>query len=197
MFSMKSTRRLLSASVALAALFAVVLGAGPAAASTGKVGQYSLTDNSTSAGATAKYRYVEDPQDENHWELHRIVVQPPNMKAVRGNKHQTVGWSFTVQRMACFEPPCNQWETRYTSKVFTAVTSDTANAAFTKQSVSVRVPQNPGLYHYRTIVNMFWYRANGSTQGTASARIEWYRQVASGQPDIIDQGCRAAIYSWG
>jgi hypothetical protein len=196
---MKSTKRLLSVSGAMAAVLAVLLGAGPAAASTGKVGQYSLTDNSTSAGATAKYSYVEDPRDsgENHWALHRIVVQPPNMKAVAGNQHQTLGWSFTVQRMACFEPPCNQWETRYTSKVFTAVTSDTTNAPFTKQSVSVRVPQNPGLYHYRTIVKMFWYRSNGSTQGTASARIQWYRQVAPGVDDMIEQGCRAAIYSWG
>src|SRR3954451_269193 len=149
-----------------------------AAATTGTVGHYSLTDSQSSPGATAKYVYVQ-PADpgENHWALHRIVVQPPNMKAVAGKSSQKVGWSFTVQRMACFEPPCGNWETRYTSPVYTAVTSDTANAAFVKESVSVGVPPNPALYHYRTTVNMVWYKANGATQGTASARIGWYKWI--------------------
>jgi len=178
--------------IACAALLTVVA---PAAARTGRVGAYSLTDTQASAGETAKYRYfVSSRPGEDHWQLHRLVVRPPNMKAVAGNSNQTVGWSFTVQRIECFEPPC-LWEDRYTSPVYTAVTSDTANAPFGKESVSVRVPsQIAALVHYRTFVRMFWYAPGGGVQGTAKALVHYTNWVRPGLSDSTQDSCPGGIY---
>src|SRR5215203_2548025 len=120
-------------------LFVVV---GPVAASTGSVGYYSLKH----PGATVKYVYTSDTY-ESYWKIRRLVVRPPNMMAVPGKSQQSVGWRFKVQRIACFEPPCTDWETTYTSPIYAAVTSDKAFAPFVKQSVGVRCcPANPGLF---------------------------------------------------
>jgi hypothetical protein len=169
----------------------------PVAASTGTVGAHSLTDTMSSPGATAKYVYVNESGGESHWQLHRIVVHPPNMKAVAGKSNQKVGWSFTIQRMECFEPPCPAWQDRYTSPVFMATTSDSANAAFANESVSVRVPSgSPALYSYRTIVKMFWYRPNGSVQGTATTKVQYYKWVRPGGSSHNDDYCPGAVYNW-
>jgi hypothetical protein len=183
---------------AMVACAALVGNVAPVAAA-GTVGAWSLTDTPSSPGANVKYRWVDATGDygsEDHWRIRRIVVQPPNVKAVAGKSQQTVGWQFTIQRVQCFEPPC-YWEHRYTSPVHKATTSDAANAAFTAQSVSVRIPPEAeaGLFHYRAIVKMFWFKGDGSVQGTAKSRVRYYRPVTPGATyDVQESACNGAIY---
>jgi hypothetical protein len=170
--------------VALMAL-CLIAGAQPALAvaslsQTGTVGFYSLNDTSASPGADAIYRY-ESGYDV--WRLRHVVVHAPNVRAVSGSSAQKVGWAFTVQRRECGWGPrglaCGSWYVRYSSPTFAATTNDATNAPFSDESVGVRLPQMiyDGTYEYRAIVKMFWYRATGNVQGTATARVYYYKQI--------------------
>lgn len=146
----------------------------------GTVGQHSLTDTFSNPGARCKYREMSDPDDVGR--LRRIVVRPPNMRAVAGKDDQMVGWQFTVQRRITHGRDPRFWEKRYISPTYTATTDDAHDAPFSEASVRVYVPfTEPGSGHgyaeYRVNVTMFWYRADGSVQGMAKHRVEFYQMV--------------------
>jgi len=162
---------------------ALLVGAQPVAADTelghtGTVGLHSLLDTPGNPGATCKYKYLSEYQIGR---LKRIVVFPPRMRAVAGKDAQTVGWNFTVQRREAGLGGSGPWENRYTSPEMTAVTDDAHNASFDQASVSVTTPFGPDVEDaialYRVHIKMFWHRPNGSVQGTAKHRVNYYRSV--------------------
>jgi len=67
-------------------------------------------------------------------------------------------------------------------------------------SITVTVPNaiwqaSPG-YLYRVLVKMFWYRPDGTIQGTAKDEVEWYRKVWPGfDTETRAQYC-ADWYAW-
>ncbi len=144
----------------------------------GTVGIHSLVDSASSPGATCKYKYLSK---YDYGKLKRIFVQPPRMRAVAGMNAQTVGWKFTVQRRIISIVGATRWKKTYTSPQMKAVTDDAHNAAFNTASVAVRVPFGPEAQDafaiYRVTVKMFWHRGNGSVQGKARHRVEFYRSV--------------------
>jgi hypothetical protein len=157
----------------------------------GTVGVHSLTDTASNPGALCKYRYLPT---YDVGRLKRIVVRPPNMRAVAGRSAQEVGWQFTIQRRIDIEPNPGTWEDRYTSPEMTAVTDDSHNASFGSGSVSVTVPFGPGgdgaAALYRVVVKMIWHRPNGSVQGTARDRVDFYeRAVSNGGGDVQNNFC--------
>lgn len=160
------------------------------------VGIHSLTDTSANPGATCKYKYLPA---YGVGRQKRMFVQPPNMRAVAGMAAQEVGWQFTVQRRIDIEPSIGRWENRYTSPVMAAVTDDGHNAAFSSASVSVTVPFGPdadgAAAIYRVTVKMIWHRPNGSVQGTARHRINFYLRVMSnGASDVQNNFCGGYYY---
>lgn len=140
---------------------------------TGTVGKHSLHDESGSPGATCRYRTV---LDDNDLKLRRIVVRPPLMRAVEGGIAQTVGWTFTVQRRVQGIGGATDWVNRYTSPEMTAVTDDTHDASLSKASIRVRPGGQAagGMNQYRVFVTMLWHRADGSIQGKARHRVDYY-----------------------
>lgn len=176
-----SIRGMRSLIALLGVVSVLLLGIQPVLADTerghsGTVGAHSLNDSMGDPGATCKYKYNSYYQAGR---LKHIYVDPPNIMAVAGKSAQTVGWTFTVQRRiySVFGPP-SVWSNRYTSPEMTDVTSDSANASFSAADVSVDTPFGPGTEDafavYRVMVNMYWHRANGSVQGNAKHRVDFY-----------------------
>jgi hypothetical protein len=159
----------------------------------GTVGVHSLADTSSNPGATCKYKFLPS------WDfgkLVRIFVKPPKMRAVAGKDAQTVGWTFTVQRRIFGITGSGPWVDRYTSPEMMAVTDDAHNATFSQSSVSVTVPFGPGAEDvvavYRVKVKMFWHRANGSIQGTARHRVDYYHStMTNGDTGLQPEVCGA------
>jgi len=156
--------------------------ANPAAAfqqtgTTGTTGAHSVTDTASSTGGICIYKY---DTSFDVWELKRIVVNAPKMKAVPGMGSEKVGWSFTIQRRtwSAFSNNPGPWQNRLTSATFTANTNSSTNASFTQQGAKVIVPADPGsdaAWQYRVNIKMTWYKANGtSVLGTATGRVEHY-----------------------
>jgi hypothetical protein len=161
----------------------------------GTVGKHSLQDELGSPGATCRYTTVS--LYDNDLKLRRIVVRPPLMRAVEGKSAQTVGWTFTVQRRVQGIGGATEWVNRYTSSEATAVTDDAHDASFTKASVPVRPGGNlaGGVYQYRVLVTMLWHRADGSLQGTARHRVDYYtRRSDIGLTDVRVGKCDAFWY---
>lgn len=188
-----SIRSLRSPLVVATVLLALIAGAQPVLADTplsqtGTVGVHSLRDTASSPGANCKYKYLSA---HGYGKLKKIVVMPPRMRAVAGKSAQLVGWTFTVQRRIVSLGPNNPWENRYTSPEMTAVTDDAHNASFSAASVPVIVPFPPDSLDvaafYRVHVKMFWHTANGSIQGTATHRVDYYRHVMSTGGSKVNQ----------
>lgn len=142
----------------------------------GTVGFHALVDTQASPGATCTYRELEPIG--GYWEgyLRRISVAPPRMRAIAAP--QKVGWQFTVQRKESFEGASTAWYETYTSPWQNATTNSTSDASFTSMSVRVfGANSTDGSYSYRVLVKMRWYRANGTTQGTAIHKVDNYRLV--------------------
>jgi hypothetical protein len=157
----------------------------------GTVGMHSLTDTSSSPGADCIYRYRSG---WGLWQLKRINVDAPNVRAVPSQGDEQVGWRFTVQRRAfsAFSNHPGPWEHRYTSEVFKAVTDSTHDAAFSPAAVRVNVPVEPGsdvVFIYRAVVKAYWYRANGSVLGTATMRVGWYNSVKGSGSETQHRAC--------
>jgi hypothetical protein len=182
--------------IVVAAALAALMGALPVSAytelkTTGTVGMHSLTDTSSSPGADCIYRYKSG---WDLWQLKRINVDPPNVRAVPAQGNEQVGWRFTIQRRAysAFSNHPGPWEHRYTSEVFKAVTDSTHDAAFSPAGVRVNVPVEPGndvAFAYRAVVKAYWYRANGSVLGTATMRVGWYSSVKGSGSETQHRAC--------
>lgn len=143
---------------------------------TGIVGVHSLRDSSLEYGAGCKYKYLAG---YDFGKLKHIEVWAPRVRAVAGKTAQLVGWRFTVQRQTSGLMGSGPWHDRYTSPEMTATTSDAAYASFSgSMSVRVSVPYGPDAEDvgvvYRVYVTMLWHRPNGSIQGTARHRVNFY-----------------------
>jgi hypothetical protein len=158
---------------------------------TGTRGPHSLQDTFGSPGATCAYG-IKNQYDE--WRLKHLSVKPPLMKAVSGMGTERVAWRFTVQRRHETEGGHGPWEDRYTSPSYSTTTDATHNAAFVRRGVKVIVSGGPtagGGYTYRAIVDLTWYKANGTTVlGTARERVDWYL-AHGGSPGPSFNGCNA------
>jgi hypothetical protein len=164
-------------------LLAHAMSASPAAAykhlgANGTTGTHSLTDNRSSPGADCQYRFFDRG---TQWELRRINVRPPNVEAApaQADPEQQVGWNFTVERRKfnAFTDP-GPWVHRYTSPTQKRMTDADHDAEFTPMDVSVQVPDDASSdvwYKYRVVVEVFWYRDNGSVSGSAMMRNMWFK----------------------
>jgi hypothetical protein len=184
-------RRMLASATVSGLLFAMVA-VGPALAATGhgnnghrhtgEVGQHSLRDSLATPGAECRYQQVSPSPGGHGYEakLRRLYVQPPRVRAIAGV--QTVGWGFVVQRTQYGPSGPGPWSTTYQSPIQRMSTNTTHDAPFTQKSINVVVPSagyDDGNYGYRVMLKISWYRANGSTQGTATHRVKFYRLVNS------------------
>ena len=176
----RSLRGLLAIGVLITA---GALGAQPVLADTelghtGTVGVHSLNDTASHPTVHCGYGFNNTYQVNN---LQHIWVEPPRMKAVSGNNHQTVGWRAIVQRRWGATGSNPVWTDVFTSVERTAVTDASTNAAFGFNWASISVtPPFSAKYNqsqfaqYRVIVKMVWHKSNGSTQGTAMHRVDHY-----------------------
>ena len=175
---------------------AVALGAQPALADTelghsGIVGTHSLEDSALGPGATCKYRFANE---YDRGKLVRIVAGPPLMRAVSTETAQTVGWKFTVERRVHGIGGASEWVKRYVSAEMTVVTNDTHNAPFTKATVPVHAGPllAGGMYEYRVLVTMLWHAQDGSVQGKARHRVDYYGSVIdTGGTGVQNNNCDA------
>jgi hypothetical protein len=177
------------------AVLAVLLAAGPVFADIelghrGHVGWHKLIDTEERAGASCIYKtLIEEPSGDSelttYWEgrLKWVAVRPPKVRAILGR--QTVGWRFIVQRARPGTPTVDSaaWKTTYRSPIQKARATDEQPAAFTSMGVAIRVPESSRTENnhiYRVIVKMFWFRSDGSVQGSARHLVSWYGLVIRG-----------------
>lgn len=171
--------------VALTSVLALALGAGPVAADfewghSGNVGRHTLVDSMETASVRCNYKTVSETDEPDDWyvwrgKLTRLEVRPPKVRSILGK--QLVGWRFIVQRAlnptSTFNDP---WQTTYRSAIQVATATDTRNARFTPMYVRLSVPpaSEERIHAYRVLIKMFWYRADGTTQGTAKHLLSYY-----------------------
>jgi hypothetical protein len=166
---------------------------------TGTVGFHQLRDNSTYGASLCGYTGTGSPPSGYSYEgeLDTLAVRPPKVRAISGS--QKVGWRFTVQRRSEDELSAMwfSWVDRYRSPIQRKVTNSTTNAAFTWMDVDVNVPTSSfeatPRYQYRVLVKMFWFRADGSIQGTATHRVDWYTSWYDNWPS--EDGYKTSVKS--
>ena len=194
--------------VALTSVVALWIGAGPVAADfemghKGKVGPHSVVDSADAASVRCNYKTVAEVDHPDDWyvwrgKLTRLEVRPPRVRSVIGT--QRVGWRFIVQRAV--NPTStfsDAWKTTYRSAVQTATATDTKRARFTPMYVPVDVPRASAerSYGYRVMVKMFWYRADGSVQGTAKHLLSYYEIFFKEHVEVISPPwCDGRISYW-
>jgi hypothetical protein len=198
--------RPLSVAVLLAMLSVVAL-AGPAAADfewgeTGRTGPHTLIDSMSESSVRCNYATTSiEPQPEDTFifrgKLDRLDVRPPQVWSVRGT--QKVGWRFMVERVrnprSTFDDP---WRETYRSAIQTATATEASSAAFTPMYVPVEVPRGTLVrnHGYRVMIKMFWYRADGSVQGTSQHLLSYFETYFLEQVrSIAPPWCEARI-SW-
>ncbi len=150
---------------------------------TGTVGFHALVDTNASPGADCIYKEMNPIG--GYWEgvLRRIRVAPPRMRASAGV--QKMGWQFTVERKESFEGASTPWYETYESPFQNATTNTTSDASFTSMRVRVfGANSRDSSFSYRVHVKMRWYRANGSTRGTALHRVEKYGLIEGTYEEI-------------
>ena len=148
----------------------------------GNVGNHSLGDTENAPGVTCTH-------DRRGGRLQEIVVAPPVIYT-SGPILQKVGWRFVIQRKAA---PGKPWKNFHTSTIEKADAYTPYWAVLLARSVSLTVP--PGdtkQTRYRVIVTMFWYRDDGTLDGRARHRVDWYGPYGA---DKLGKkgGCRAAL----
>ena len=79
------------------------------------------------------------------------------------------------------------WTTTYRSPIQKATAYSDVKASFDSMSVPVRVPADSwdDPYIYRVRVKMFWYRSDGSVQGTAKHGVHYYGGGAGAGWDYV------------
>lgn len=173
----------------LAALVVAVLAISPVLADeelahTGTVGFHALRDAASAGGAICRYKRINPSPGGYSYEakLKWIDVRPPKVRAISGS--QEVGWRFMVERVR--QVANDTWVLRYTSPIQRDVTNVSTNAEFTLRGINVVLSTTSAdddpQYLYRVKVKMFWYRANGTVQGTATHLVSNYRQVWNNFP---------------
>jgi hypothetical protein len=121
--------------------------------------------------------------------LRRIAVPPPLLYAVRAR--QTVGWRFVVQRSIENGP----WTVTYRSPIQKSTAYSDRPASFTKMVVDVKLPavDDKNDVEYRTLMKMFWYRSDGTTEYKVSDLAEYYELFVDGRYEFSDSTCRGEI----
>ena len=153
---------------------------------TGMTGYHALRDTHyTNAGATCRYVgvYPSPGGYSYEGELKRIFVRPPKVRGIAGYGNQKVGWQFRVERTT---NPSGTWTTTYTSPWQNDMTTPTVLAEFTERSINVNVPadsaDDPPYHLYRVMVKIRWYRPDNSVRGTATHRVDYYKEIYKNWP---------------
>ena len=170
------------------AISALVVMAAPAAGfaiiddCNGTCGYYEVTDvEGGMRGANCFYI------NSFPFKLDRITIRPPLMHGDYTTKTK-VGWRFKAQRMA---NGGLVWTTISTSSYQTAKAND-AIPAYAGHGFSRRTwdaPSNPAGYRYRIVLDLKWWKPNGTVDGTLSGRIEHYKGVRGNSSDDRDNYC--------
>jgi hypothetical protein len=201
MRSPSTTRTLKSTLAAIpAAALAVVLAVGPVSADTelghrGQVGAHSLRDSANRGGALCTYRTLGEAHNV-YWEgeLRRIDVRPPRMRATAGT--QAVGWRFIIRR----HRDDGRSRVTYRSPIQKSTATRTQNASFSRMGVKVAAPTwfddswgRTVVFNYQVRVRMFWYRPDGTVQGRARHRVDYYDLSSGGSEDGSCPGWQAWV----
>jgi hypothetical protein len=197
-----------AAAAVLIGLLTAAITAGPVAAAfdwgqTGRTGPRLIADSLSESSVRCDYGTVgvqESPDEWYRWQgkLTRLDVRPPQMWSIAGT--QRVGWRFIVQRAkkptSTFNDP---WFTTYRSAIQTATATQVDSAAFTPMHVKVAVPKGTleRNHAYRVMLKLFWYRANGTVQGTAKYLLSYYETYFLEHVEgISPPWCDARIAYW-
>ena len=154
---------------------------------TGSVGNYLFTDASGHVGATCKYT-ADQNQSNSYW-ITRITAKPPSVwwpdrNSNSNTEHGKVGWRFIVKynNGGGFHV-----ETRSSIQKATAYEDSqqpygsSTKAPFTKMTVSFKGKARTSVAQWRVVVKVFWYRKNGTVQGTATHTVQYYNEHYAGQ----------------
>ena len=150
----------------------------------GHPGVHFLGDSPTVGEAQGAACYYQGTGD---LDLYRIVVRQPHVEAY----DRTPGANNDVQKVAwaaVFQKTSNgvDWTVDLISPKQFATTDDNEAAPFTKISRTF-TPQFG--YSYRVVVRMFWYLPQGTVDGKAYHRVEYYRDIHSGGSGVGTFGC--------
>jgi hypothetical protein len=168
---------------------------------TGLVGQFSVYEGvPDSNGDYCTY----DPNKGNR--LTRIGVRAPDIWArdtTSAEDSQLVGWRVIVKRQ---KPGTTTLTTFYRSQTQRDNATDVAPAPFRPagygegtpgfMSFKVTVPREPGAgSQYWIFVRMFWYRHDGSVEGSVTHRLDDYMwvQFPPGNYDFGDTSCHTRL----
>lgn len=126
------------------------------------------------------------------YKLTSMSVRAPLMHGIYNGKTK-VGWRFKIQRQ---NNNGGSWNTIYTSSYQTAM-ADNAIPAYNGHGFSRRTwnaPSNPNGYRYRETLDLKWWKANGTVDGTLSLKYDWYkRQRSGGGKDVQPNYCIQAF----
>jgi hypothetical protein len=187
------SRSLRSAIAGGALLAAAVVVAQPAFADTelgdsGDVGAHSLTDTHSTPGVRCDYHFNSG---SGLGRLTSMTVKPPNMDLSPDKSHQTIGWSFSIQRRRQGEQD-TVWKQVYKSPLQSTSIGGGDSGGFSSMSTDITVPANEGatgIHQYRVVVKMRWYGAAGVI-GSSRHRADFYRGVMNtGQKWTTDGYC--------
>jgi hypothetical protein len=148
----------------------------------GRCGYYEVKDAGTASQAGAQCNYGTSYP----YKLKSIKVRPPLMHGDYAAKTK-VGWRYRIQRK-----PINggNWSPIAISSYQTAMASDSipayAGSGFTFRKWFA--PNNPAGYYYRAVIELQWWK-NGSVEGYARVRYEWYRRVSGMNDDFAMNYC--------
>jgi hypothetical protein len=164
--------------VLLAALTAaLILAATPVTAISdvsqgGNYGNWLANDASNAAGAKCTYN--------DNYRLTSINARAPIVYSYR-NGGQVVGWRLRIVHR--YQLPGNDQfaeQTVYKSKFQKKFATLSNAAAFTRKTWTRDVNMDPSS-RFRVYVHIRWYKpSDGSVEGTASYRYDWFRQVGPG-----------------
>ena len=165
--------------------------AAPAAAETvliscsGKCGYYEVYDHDVGQkGAVCVYA------SSYPYKLNEITVRPPLTHGYYSYKTK-VGWSFRIQRKSVNG---GSWHTYFVSSFQTAQADDSipayAGHGFSRRAWSA--PANPSGYYYRVEVELDWWH-NGSIEGLALVRYDWYKRISGSNTDTQPNYCLASF----
>lgn len=126
------------------------------------------------------------------YKLTSMTARAPLMHGDYSTKTK-VGWRFKIQRQG---NGGGAWSTIYTSGYQTAMANDSIPAynghGFSRRAWNA--PSNPAGYHYRIALDLKWWKANGTVDGTLSLKYDWYkRQRSGGGKDVQPGHCLQAF----
>lgn len=132
---------------------------------TGIVGTHSLPDSYASPGVRCDY----DKESERlaSFRVRSPIVFARNKTSSRDSRK--VGWRFVIMRTA---QNSTTQTTFYTSPIYKATAYDNQAAPFTAKTLNQMVANDGSIY--KVLIKMFWFKRDGSKEGTALHSVDYY-----------------------